>query len=316
MTYYCLPVPNLKQFSCWNLCGFDQRSSATEVFDFDESGGNCPERERCLGCILTKDAGRSTLDITDIIYTPLQGRSLPTNRFSVTRMFVSQFGFISWTGSLYLLPFLLLAIEQSGWPTCTNWTLFSLNAGVWSSGRQISWNGTRLGKPATWVDPRRTCGNNMVTAAFWCNSFESCDNKSATMVCCCWPCRKMCSPESHPNLTLCKGEGRELVATNPSKICRDGPHVNATWILVQHNISYPALLFTQRQPHVMLNRLFPDPRTHLVHFGSVAPAAHASLPNVKTLGRTSNPMNTSGAWCQAKQEPFESHLFSLRKLWP
>ena len=66
-----------------------------EVFDFDESGGNCPERERCLGCILTKDAGRSTLDITDIIYTPLQGRSLPTNRFSVTRMFVSQFGFIS-----------------------------------------------------------------------------------------------------------------------------------------------------------------------------------------------------------------------------
>ena len=47
-------------------------------------------------CILSTDAdGRSTLDITDIIYTPLQGRSLRTNRFSVTRRFVSQFGFIS-----------------------------------------------------------------------------------------------------------------------------------------------------------------------------------------------------------------------------
>ena len=48
------------------------------------------------------------------IYKRPQGRSLPTNRFSVTRRFALQFGFVSLTGSLHLLPFLLLAIEQSG----------------------------------------------------------------------------------------------------------------------------------------------------------------------------------------------------------
>ena len=49
-----------------------------------------------------------------IIYRPPQGHSLPTNRFSVTRRSVLQFDFVSLTGSLRRLPFLLLAIEQSG----------------------------------------------------------------------------------------------------------------------------------------------------------------------------------------------------------
>ena len=69
-------------------------------------------------CILSAGAdGRSTLDIT----YHLQAAS---------RAFFAkvQFGFVSLTGSLHLLPFLLLAIEQSGWANCTNWMLFSQNA--------------------------------------------------------------------------------------------------------------------------------------------------------------------------------------------
>ena len=40
-----------------------------------------------------------------IMYRPPQGQSLPINRFSVTRRFVSQCDFVSLTGSLHRLPF-------------------------------------------------------------------------------------------------------------------------------------------------------------------------------------------------------------------
>ena len=40
---------------------------------------------------------------------------------------------------------LALAIEQSGWSTWTSWTLSVAKSCVWSSGREISWNETRLG---------------------------------------------------------------------------------------------------------------------------------------------------------------------------
>lgn len=82
----------------------------------------------------------------------------------------------------------------------------------------------------------------------------------------------------------------------------------------QHIIPSPTFYPASATCHV--EWLFPEPRNLFVHFGSVAPAVYASLPNVNTLGRTSNPMNNSVAWRQAKQECFESHLFSLRKLWP
>ena len=87
--------------------------------------------------------GGSTLDITSHIQAA-SGRSLPTNRLWMTRRFFSQFDFVSLTGSLHLLPFFLLAIEQCRWATYTKWTWFLAKSYAWSSGRQISWNGRHL----------------------------------------------------------------------------------------------------------------------------------------------------------------------------
>ena len=166
MTYYCLPVPKPKQFSCWKLwwknlhvwvCAsmpvklwfWLMKLSHRAVWFWrirrqllwkptmsDTNGWG-------VFCQLAPMGGQ--LWTSPFIYKRPQGRSLPTNRFSVTRRFALQFGFVSLTGSLHLLPFLLLAIEQSGWAICINWMLLSAKCCVWSSGPQILWNGTRLG---------------------------------------------------------------------------------------------------------------------------------------------------------------------------
>ena len=120
------------------------------MFDFDESADNSRKRQWCwtqMVGLYFVSGGQWNVNFGhhSSFTSRLKGIYLPTNRFSVTRRFVSQFGFDSLTGSLHRLPFLLLAIEQSGCVTCTNWMLFIAKCYVWSSGRQISWNGTHLG---------------------------------------------------------------------------------------------------------------------------------------------------------------------------
>ena len=74
-------------------CGFHHRSSATEVFDFDDSGGHCHrERQRCrtqMVGVFSVNRRRWEVNFGHHLSSPIIDRSpprrfLPTNRFFVT----------------------------------------------------------------------------------------------------------------------------------------------------------------------------------------------------------------------------------------
>ena len=97
-----------------------------------------------LGCILSAGAyGRSTLDTT--FHLQAASRAFFANKQILCDLKVRLAVRLRFFGSLHRLPFLLLAIKQTGWVIDANWTLFIGKCYAWSSGRQISWNGRLLG---------------------------------------------------------------------------------------------------------------------------------------------------------------------------